>query len=398
MRKKTSSMARRQFLTVLGTASAATVLQAADSTTISAAPASNTSTNKPPAPQLPKNLNEVIEPIRATGKVPGLAAAVIVEGKLAGVGAVGIRKAGNPIRVKGTDLWHIGSCTKPMTATLIAMFVERRKMSWDMTISDALPSLRDTMNPAYREVTLEELLSHRAGLPAQADTKLWEEAWSQHGSPAEQRYEFAKGTLSKEPAEPPGTKYVYSNQGYAVAGAMLEKITNQPWETLMRDNLFRPLMMTLSGFGVPGTIGQVDQPWGHKWKGGKLEPQQTDNPPAIAPGAAVHCAIYDFARFALLHLNGASGEPRLLKRETYEKLHTPHAGQEYSLGWNRQDRNWAKGWTLNHNGSNTLNFATIWIAPKIKFAAVAATNIGGDSGEKVTDEAIQALIKKFVIS
>jgi CubicO group peptidase (beta-lactamase class C family) len=328
MRKFTSSIARRRFLTLLGSASAGALLDAAEAEQVTnSAPA----TSRPPSgasSNTPKNLNELLEPIRATGKVPGLAAAVIVEGKLTGVGAVGIRKGGTPIRVKGTDLWHIGSCTKPMTATLIAMFVERRKMQWDMTIFDALPDLRATMNPAFRDVTLEQLLSHRAGLPSQADTKLWEEAWSQHGTPAEQRYEFVKGTLSKEPEETPGTKYVYSNQGYAVAGVMLEKIMNQPWEALMRENLFRPLMMSLSGFGVAGTIGQIDQPWGHKWKGGKLEPQQADNPPAIYPAGGVHCAIYDFARFALMHLNGASGEGRLLKKETYDKLHRPAPGQE----------------------------------------------------------------------
>ena len=154
----------------------------------------------------------------------------------------------------------------------------------------------------------------------------------------------------------------------------------------------------MSGFGVPGTVGQIDQPWGHKWKGDKVEPQQSDHPPAIAPGGAVHCSIYDLARFVMLHLNGAAGEARLLKKETFEKLHTPPAGQDYALGWSRQDREWAKGWTLNHNGSNTLNYTTIWIAPKIKFAAITATNIGGENGEKTCDDAVQALIKKFLTS
>src|SRR5256885_12790301 len=102
------------------------------------------------------------------------------------------------------------------------------------------------------------------------------------------------------------------------------------------------------GFGVPGRMGDTDQPWEHKWKDGKLEPQHSDNPAASAPAAAVHCSIWDFARFALFHLNGARGEGRLLKPETFTRLHTPPAGQDYAMGWNRLDRNWAEGYTLSH--------------------------------------------------
>jgi hypothetical protein len=98
----------------------------------------------------------------------------------------------------------------------------------------------------------------------------------------------------------------------------------------------------------------------------------------------------------MFHLHGARGQSALLKPETFTKLHTPPPGQDYAMGWLRQDRTWADGYTLSHAGSNTLNFALVWIAPKIKFAAVSATNIGGDSGQKACDDAIQELIKKFV--
>ena len=389
MRPAFGQLNRRKFLLGSTLFSVSATLNAAE------AAKTNAASPKPSAQQI-VNLNEVLEPLRAHNKVPALTAAVVVDGKLKGVGAVGIRKGGSPTPVKGTDLWHIGSCTKPMTATLIAMNVEKRKLQWDTTIGDALRDLRDSMHPSYRDVTLDQLLTHRAGLSAQADTKLWEEAWASRAAPMDQRLDFVKGTLAKEPESTPGTKYNYSNQSYAVAGVMLERIVGQPWETLMREQLFKPLLMTSSGFGVPGTIGQIDQPWGHKWKNGKLEPQQQDNPAAIAPAAAVHCSIWDFSRFAMFHLHGARGQSALLKPETFTRLHTPPAGQDYAMGWGRQDRTWADGYTLSHAGSNTLNFALIWIAPKIKFAAVSATNIGGDSGQTACDDAIQALIKKFV--
>ena len=394
--RPTPGINRRRFL--LGSAFLASSVKGFAAQATNSPPKTNAASRIKPnaAAQAIINLNETLEPLRANGKVPALTAAVVAEGKLKGVGAVGIRKGGSPIAVKGTDLWHVGSCTKPMTATLIALQVERRKMQWDMTIADALPDLKNSMHPSFRDVTLEQLLTHRAGLAAQADTKAWDEAWASRAAPMDQRYDFVKAILAKEPEYVPGTKYNYSNQNYAVAGVMLEKVLGQPWESLMRDQLFKPLLMTSSGFGVPGTIGDTDQPWGHKWRNGKLEPQQQDNPAAIAPAAAVHCSIWDFARFALFHLHGARGEGRLLKPETFTRLHTAPPGQDYAMGWNRLDRNWADGYTLSHAGSNTLNFAVIWIAPKINFAAVVCTNIGGDSGEKVCDETVQAMIKKYV--
>ena len=389
---------RRRFLQTLGGASAVGALKAAEGTNVTLAPNTNSvsvSTNKAGVGGQFINLNELIEPVRAKGKVPALAAGLIVDGKLTGFGAVGIRKGGSPVPVKGSDLWHLGSCTKAMTATVIAMQVEKRKMQWEMTIPDALPDLKEEMNVSMRDVTLRQLLNHRSGLGTHPDAKDWDLAWTQRGTPTEQRLSFIRAVLAREPEVTPGTKYIYSNQNYAIAGAMLERILNQSWENLMRELLFNPLGMTMSGFGVPGTMGQIDQPWGHKWRNGKLEPMQQDNPPAIGPGGIVHSSIFDFTRFALLHLQGARGIPRLLKAETFSILHTPPEGQTYAMGWMRQDRTWANGWTLTHNGTNTLNFAVMWLAPKINFAAVAATNIGGDNGEQTCDDAMQALIKKY---
>jgi CubicO group peptidase (beta-lactamase class C family) len=391
MRPRLGKMHRREFLLGAAAFSLSAKVGAAEVQINSSA------ANKPGANQAILNLNEMLEPLRASAKVPALAAAVVVDGKIRGVGAVGIRKGGSPTAVKGTDLWHVGSCTKPMTATLIAMNVEKRKLQWETTIADAVPNLRDSMHAAFRDVTLEQLLTHRAGLATQADAKAWEDAWASRAAPMDQRFEFVKAILAKEPSSTPGTKYEYSNQGYAIAGVMLERIVGQPWEALMREQLFKPLLMTSTGFGIPGTVGQIDQPWGHKWKNGKLEPQQQDNPPAIHPAGGVHCTIWDFARFAMFHLHGARGEGRLLRPETFTRLHTPPEGQDYAMGWSRLERSWADGYVLNHNGSNTLNYATAWIAPKIKFAAASATNIGGESGQKACDDAIQGAIKKFVL-
>src|SRR5690606_5130445 len=146
------------------------------------------------------------------------------------------------------------------------------------------------MNKQYEGVTVEQLLQHRSGIPGPQPPAAWKRAWEEQGTPMEQRREFIEAVLAQPPAATPGTKMIYSNQGYAVLGAMLEKVTGRDYETLMRQRLFEPLGMDTAGFGSPGTPGKVDQPWGHM-QGLSPIPLRSDNPPAIAPAARVHCSL-----------------------------------------------------------------------------------------------------------
>ena len=161
----------------------------------------------------------------------------------------------------------------------------------------------------------------------------------------------------------------------------------------MRRRLFGPLEMASAGFGSPGRPGTVEQPWGHHAAGGQVEPTQRDNAPAMGPAGTVHCSIPDWARFAALHLAAARGKPRLLKAATFRALHTPPAGADYAGGWIVCQRTWAGGRALTHSGSNTSWYATVWLAPAVNLAFLAATNQGDKVAEKATDEAIVALIR-----
>ncbi len=65
----------------------------------------------------------------------------------------------------------------------------------------------------------------------------------------------------------------------------------------------------------------------------------------------------------------------MLRPEPFEKLHTQLAGQTYAIGWDTPKREWAAGTALTHNGSNTMFFTAIWIAPAKDLAVVVATNL-----------------------
>jgi CubicO group peptidase (beta-lactamase class C family) len=340
----------------------------------------------------PENVARLLESIRAKYKLPSLAVAVVFDGKIVATNAVGVRKQGNSQPVQVDDRYHLGSITKSMTATVAAMQVEQGKISWSTTVAEMFPDLKGRMHSNYLGVTLEQLLSHRGGAPAEPPPDLWLAAWQAKGTPAEQRLAFATGILARKPQAEPGTKFIYSNQGYTIAGVMLEKAAGNSWEELMGTMLFEPLGMKSAGFGAPASPGKVDQPWGHTSKllsGLKPVPPgpEADNPLAISPAGAVHCSMEDLARYVLFHLAGERGEGRLLKTETFKKLHEPVGGGDYALGWVVLERKWAHGRALMHNGSNTMFYAVIWAAPKRNCAVIVATNTGSNKADQACDDA-----------
>ena len=341
------------------------------------------------------NTAQTVEDIRKKHVLPALTVVVAKDGKICDRAAVGVRKFGDPTRVTTNDIFHIGSCTKSMTATLAGIFVQDGKLRWDTTIAKVFPELKGKMDAQYEGVTLEQLLTHRGGVPGKPPSAAWARAWKEQGSITQQRSEFVTAVLGQPPEAAPGTKMIYSNQGYTIAGAMLEKLTGKAWETLITERLFTPLHMTTASFGVPGVKGRVDQPWGHTRNGEQVKPMQSDNPPVIGPAGTVHCSLDDLARYVMFHLKeGKAGG--LLKGETFRKLHTPPEGGDYACGWIVMKRGWAGGNALMHNGSNTMWYLVMWLAPEKDFAVITATNIAGPGAEKGCDDVASAMIQKWL--
>jgi CubicO group peptidase (beta-lactamase class C family) len=343
----------------------------------------------------PADRAQALEAIRKKHDLPALAVVVVKEGRICDRAAVGVRKWGEATPVTTNDVFHIGSCTKSMTATLTAMLIEDGKLRWDTTIADVFPELKGKMDKQYEAVTVQQLLTHRGGVPGQPPAAAWTRAWEQKGTPVQQRREFIEAVLSQPPEAAPGTKMIYSNQGYAIVGAMLEKLTGTPWETLIKERLFKPLHMDSAGFGPPGTPGAVDQPWGHTRNLLGTVPLQHDNPPAISPAGRVHCSLDDLAHYTIFHLQRGQTNG-LLKAETLNRLHTPPAGGDYACGWVVVKRNWANGNALMHNGSNTMWYVVMWLAPERNFSVVAATNIAGSGAEQGCDEVAAAMIQQWL--
>src|SRR5262249_50684323 len=95
----------------------------------------------------------------------GMAAAVLRGERIIAQGAAGVRKRGTAERITIADRFHLGSCTKAMTATLVAMLVEEGKLNWTSTLGEFFADTVKPMHPAWEQVTLRQVLAHRAGLP-----------------------------------------------------------------------------------------------------------------------------------------------------------------------------------------------------------------------------------------
>jgi CubicO group peptidase (beta-lactamase class C family) len=341
------------------------------------------------------NLDSLLEPIRAKHNLPALASAVVRDGRLIAQGAVGLRSTDSAEPVSIDDLWHIGSCTKAFTSTLVALLVEEGKLSWTTTIGEVFPDLVGDIRPEYVNVTVEQLLGHRSGLPTdrRPDPDIRSKLRSFTGSIQEQRLQVVRLVLQQEPGAPAGTKTLYSNFGYTVVGAIAEKVGSSSWEDQVRDHLFVPLGMKSAGFGAPGTAEAVTQPRGHR-RGAPIEPGPfADNAPVISPAGSIHISLADWAKFAVLHLAGERGDSGFLQKETFQKLHTPSPGGEVALGWGVQVWPGEMGRFLTHAGSNGRWFARIVMVPKANLAIIVAINSSGVEAEVATDEVVVTVLR-----
>ena len=365
--------------------------------------AARASTAEPPSDDEldPTELLEIAEEVRKRFDQPAVAVAY-VRGDRDPVAAItGVRsvQAGRAATIN--DRFHFGSCTKAMTATLIGMLVHEKKLDWEDPVLGFFPEFAGSALEVYREVTVRDLLSHRAGLVAATDG-VSPEAQSIHGltgTPRQQRRQAVEIFLSMEPPVSPRRESRYSNAGSAIAAAIAEELTDRSWEDLLRAYVFEPVGMERAGFGWPATTDNPEQPLGHLDLPKGLHPLPVDTTyhlnDVIAPASNVHGTVTDLARFARSHLLALRGQPASIPSDVARKLHTPaDENQPEALGWVRlpiagQPASW-------HNGSTGTFFAWMTIWPDLNLAVVVLTNAG--SGEPACAAITERIVKRLTES
>lgn len=343
------------------------------------------------------DLEKQLETIRNAYVVPGISAAIYVDGKLVEHGVAGIRKIGFSEPISRENKFHLGSCTKSMTATIAATFVEEGKLKWSDTLSTLLP--KHSIHQKLQNVTFQMLLAHQSGIIKDPDNDLYEELEKLETSKG--RSELTRIFLEQKPFYEVDT-YHYSNIAYIIAGNILEELSGKSWETLIQERLFIPLGMKSCDFGPTSILNEEkpSEPWGHYIRNLVIKSIHGDNAPFYGPAANVHCSTDDWVKYLSVHLNGFNKESTFLKEESFQYLHTlyPKNNPDHytSGGWFRLQRDWANGDVLHHTGTNTYNYATVWMAPKTKTILVSNTNRSGPSGSWATSDAIVEMIRLFI--
>ncbi len=352
----------------------------------------------------PSDIERELAAIRAKHGLPALAAVAFSEGRPTQSAVVGVRKHGDPTAATVTDRFHLGSCTKAMTAVLVAMLIEEKKLDWSTRLSELFTAKADELHEGLKAVTIDHLLAHRSGLspklhPSPRSLPALIEARRSPSASRRERAAYVARILKAKPEGVPGTAYAYCNVGYVILGAIVERLRDAPWEEVARRRIFEPLGMATAGFGPMGSPGKVDQPWQHRMREGSPVPVEpgpfSDNPPELGPAGTAHASVGDWARFLATVVCGGSCKVPLLKPATWKRLLTPQFGGEYAGGWIVTERSWG-GRVLTHAGSNTMNYCVAWLSPERKLGVGIMTNIGGDTAARACDEAAAMLILRMV--
>jgi D-alanyl-D-alanine carboxypeptidase len=328
-------------------------------------------------PARPTALQRDAITLRETYHLPALELCVIDADRIVEAASGGVRKAGGAAAVEESDLFHLGSMTKAMTATMLSTLVQEGKLSWDMTMVQAFPSLASVMDLRYRDVTLEQLLTHTSGLPRYTTDPEWASIPPFTGTPAQQRQAFARMLLTKPPIGPAGI-YRYSNAGYAVAAAIAERVTGTTWEQLMQQRVFGPLKIR-AAYGWPLLSGD-GEPWGHRIKNGVVTPHDPSDhyrvPTVLAPAGDVSMSILDYSVFARLHLAGLENiDGSVLSAADIQRLHQPVLA--YSSGWHEELIDGVP--TSWHRGTCDTFDTFVLLQPSRGIGVIIFTNADGDN-------------------
>jgi CubicO group peptidase (beta-lactamase class C family) len=322
-------------------------------------------------------------------EVPGLAVAVVKDGKVAVVKGYGARRLGEPAPVDEQTLFGIASNTKAFTAAALAILVDEGKISWDDPVTKHLPGFQMYDPYVTREMTVRDLLTHRSGLGLGAGDLMFFPPTTFTREEIVARLRYIK------PATSFRSKYAYDNVLYLVAGQVVAAASGKSWDDFIKERIFAPLGMTASNTSVkdlrPG--GNFVSP--HQKVEGRLQPVPYMNIDNTAPAGAINSNVADMAKWVITQLDeGAihseqNGDRRLFSQRQSREMwsaQTPIAVgapppalsalranfSAYGLGWGLSDYRGHKA--VSHSGGLAGMVSRVRMIPELKLGIVVLTN------------------------
>jgi CubicO group peptidase (beta-lactamase class C family) len=247
--------------------------------------------------QAPPKFDAYVQRVMQTFTVPGLAVAIVKDGKVVLAKGYGVRRMGDPTPVDAHTRFGIASNTKLFTATALAILVEEGKVEWDKPVINYLPAFAMSDPYVTHELTVRDLLVHRSGLGLGGGDLLWWPPSTYNRKDIARRIRYIPLATSFRSA------YAYDNVLYLVAGELIEAVSGKTWEEFVRTRILNKVGMSDSdvrhsgaaeGGNVAGTHAEVNDTVR------PVDPFASDN---TNPAGGIMTGAADMAKWLMVQLD-----------------------------------------------------------------------------------------------
>ena len=334
----------------------------------------------PAAPTLGLDFDQFVERTMKDWKVPGMAVAVVKDGKVILSKGYGLRDVKNNKPVSDHTLFAIGSATKSFTVATLGSLVGQGKVEWDKPVRDYMPEFRMYDDFATDRMTPRDLVTHRSGMPRH-DTMWYNVEMPRGDVVARLRY--------LEPSKDLRAYFQYNNLMFLTAGYLTEKLTGRTWEQSVKALIFDPLGMTGSNFSVTASQKAPDFALPYE-KDDKEVVHEIPfrNIDTVGPAGSINSNVADMIHYVQMHLaKGKFDGKQVIAAADAEQMQMPqmvintpiifpeigHA--QYGMGLFITTY---RGHKLVNHGGNIDGFsALVSFLPQDNIGLVVLTNLNG---------------------
>lgn len=329
-----------------------------------------------------REIDKYIEKARKDWNVPGMAVAIVKDGKVVLSKGYGVKEIGRKDKVDDNTIFAIASNSKAFVASSIGKLVEQRKLSWNDKVVDYLPYF-SLYGDKYvsSEITVKDLLCHRAGLGTYSGDVIW---YKSEKSPEE----ILKNAAFVPEAFSFRDGYGYTNLMFIAAGEVIRAVTGKPWEDYAKENFLNPLGMSNTVISVRDLKDNVATPHKPTLDNGTVPIEWASWDNSSAAGGIISSST-DMAKWMMMNLNGGEwNNEQYFETNTQNYLWAPHnpfylsenakeylpgrhfAG--YGLGWSLMD--YYGNLAVSHGGGYDGMYSRVMMIPDLKLGIVVLTN------------------------
>lgn len=326
-----------------------------------------------------KGLREFVVKTMPEWKVPGMAVAIIKDGKVIFAEGFGFRDVKQGLKVTPQTVFAIGSCSKAFTAADVGILVDEGKLCWDKPVRTYLPDFELQDEYASAHVTPRDLLSHRTGL-ARHDLMWLGGQFSRSELYARLRYLEMNKELR--------AGYEYQNLMLMTVGILVGKVAGSSWEEFTQKRIFDPLGMRDSNFSVSATQKGADFSWPYAEIMDKVEQIPFRNIDAIGPAGSINSNILDMAQWVLMNLNkGKIEDKQIVSEASMAQIHSPQTIMTTQIRYDEiLSTSYCFGWAaspyrghllLRHGGGIDGFISQVALLPRENCGVVILSNLNG---------------------